>query len=156
MPKGFRSLARSLDVKSAGKINPEKLLSTSANSVATMNLSSQEIKLGSTDKKGPFTLAAAGTYDTGDKNNPGRVIVVGSSGWIANGLIRFTGNRDLFLNMMNWLSADEDLISIRPKDPEDQRLSMNRNQMTLVFWFSVVAVPLSVVAAGIMTWWKRR
>ena len=149
-------LVRSLDVKAAGKITPEKLLSSSANSVATTNLSSQEIKLGGADKKGPFNLAAAGTYDTGDKNNPGRVVVVGSSGWVSNGLLRFNGNRDLFLNMMNWLSADEDLISIRPKDPEDQRLTMNRNQMTLVFWYSVVAIPFAVVLAGIATWWKRR
>ena len=49
-------------------------------------------------------------------------MVVGSSNWIGNNILRFNGNRDLFLNMMNWLSSDEDLISIRPKEPEDRRL----------------------------------
>ena len=48
-------------------------------------------------------------------------MVVGSSNWATNNILRFNGNRDLFLNMMNWLSSDEDLISIRPKDPEDRR-----------------------------------
>ena len=30
--------------------------------------------------------------------------------------------------MMNWLSSDEDLISIRPKAPEDRRVTMTRAQ----------------------------
>ena len=53
-------------------------------------------------------------------------MVVGSSNWIANNILRFNGNRDLFLNMMNWLSSDEDLISIRPKEPEDRRLTLSK------------------------------
>ena len=48
---------------------------------------------------------------------------MGSSSWIANNIIAAPiGNRDLVLNMMNWLTSDEDLISIRPKEPEDRRL----------------------------------
>ena len=37
-------------------------------------------------------------------------------------------NRDLVLNMMNWLTSDEDLISIRPKEPEDRRLQCHRQR----------------------------
>jgi ABC-type uncharacterized transport system involved in gliding motility auxiliary subunit len=70
--------------------------------------------------------------------------------------LRLAGNRDLFLNMMNWLSADEDLISIRPKEPEDRRLTMTRSQMALAFYSSVLAIPLLILAAGISVWWKRR
>jgi ABC-type uncharacterized transport system involved in gliding motility auxiliary subunit len=58
--------------------------------------------------------------------------------------------------MMNWLSADEDLISIRPKEPDDRRLTMTRNQMTLAFYSSVLAIPLLILASGISVWWKRR
>ena len=43
---------------------------------------------------------------------------------VANNILQFNGNRDLVLNMLNWLSSDEDLISIRPKEPEDRRLSL--------------------------------
>ncbi|MFM2124088.1 MAG: hypothetical protein RL328_539, partial [Acidobacteriota bacterium] len=67
-----------------------------------------------------------------------------------------TGNRDLFLNMLNWLSADEDLISIRPKDPEDRRLNMNARQVSMMFWGSVVFIPLLMLVAGFSVWWKRR
>ncbi len=59
--------------------------------------------------------------------------------------------------MMNWLSSDEDLISIRPKEPEDRRLNMNTRQMSMVFYDSVVVIPLLlIVVAGVGVWWKRR
>ncbi len=83
-------------------------------------------------------------------------VVVGTSGWVANGFLAFNGNRDLLINMMNWLSSDSDLISIRPKEPTDQRLNMNQKQMTLLFYESVVAIPLLVVVMGIGVWWRRR
>ncbi len=75
---------------------------------------------------------------------------------MANYILPFNGNRDLVMNMMNWLSSDEDLISIRPKEPEDRRLSLNRRQMSTVFYTSVVGLPLMVVLAGIGVWWRRR
>jgi ABC-type uncharacterized transport system involved in gliding motility auxiliary subunit len=146
-------LARTLDVKSGG--GAEKLLSTSDNSYATTNLSSAEIRIDpKKDKKGPLTLAAAGSVKTGGKE--GRFVAVGSSNWVANNILRFNGNRDLFLNMMNWLSSDEDLISIRPKEPEDRRLMLSRRQMSMIFSSSVIGLPLIVIAAGMMVWWKRR
>ena len=43
------------------------------------------------NKKGPLTLAAAGTYNTGKENSQGRFVVVGSSAWAANGFIDFNG-----------------------------------------------------------------
>jgi ABC-type uncharacterized transport system involved in gliding motility auxiliary subunit len=150
-------ITRSLDVKSGDKATAEKLFSTSSNSFATGNLSTPEIRINpAKDKKGPFTLAAAGTYTTGQAGQQGRFVVVGCSGWAANNILRFNGNRDLMLNMMNWLSSDEDLISIRPKEPEDRRLNMTRRQMNSVFYSSVIGIPLIVIAAGLSVWWRRR
>ncbi len=150
-------LTRSLETKSGDKTTVDKLFATSANSFATANLSSAEIDINpGKDKKGPFTLAAAGTYNTGKENLKGRFVVVGSSGWVANNILRFNGNRDLALNMLNWLSADEDLISIRPKEPEDRRLSLSKGQMATVRNLTVFALPLLVIAAGIRVWWRRR
>lgn len=151
------ALARSLEVKSGGKATVEKLFSTSANSYATTNLTSSPIRLDpGKDKKGPFVLAAAGNFDTGQQGNPGRFVVVGSSDWVANSVLRFAGNRDMFLNMMNWLSSDEDLISIRPKEPEDRRLTLNRNQMGLIRVTSQFLFPLIIIMGGAMVWWRRR
>ena len=106
-------------------------------------------------KKGPHTIGAVATL-TGA--TPGRIVVVGDSLWAQNSLIgsRQLGNRDLFGNMVNWLSSDEDLISIRPKAPEDRPLTITANKVNMLFWLSVVIFPLAVVGAGMATWWKRR
>ncbi|MGO9097072.1 MAG: GldG family protein [Bryobacteraceae bacterium] len=149
---------RSLDVKSTDKTKVEKLFETNENSYATTDLSSAEIRIDPRkDKKGPLTLAAAGTYE-GGKGPKGRFVVVGSSAWADNGVLssRSFDNRDLAMNMVNWLSSDEDLISIRPKEPADRPLSMNQRQMGWVFYVCLVLMPLIAVAGGISVWWKRR
>jgi len=147
-------LSRSLDVKNGDKTSVSKLFTTTDSSIATTNLSSGEIRLDpKKDKKGPLTLAAAGTYNG---TTPGRFVVVGGSLWLGNNFIRFNGNRDMFLNMINWLTSDEDLISIRPKAPEDRPLNISPQKVNMLFWLSVVIFPLGVVAFGMATWWKRR
>jgi ABC-type uncharacterized transport system involved in gliding motility auxiliary subunit len=70
--------------------------------------------------------------------------------------IQQVANRDLFLNSINWLSADEDLISIRPKNPEDRRIALTNNQSRLLFFSSVIFLPLLAIFSGIGAWWKRR
>jgi ABC-type uncharacterized transport system involved in gliding motility auxiliary subunit len=149
-------ISRSLDVKNGDKTTVTKLFSTSKASFATTTLNAPEIRIDENkDKKGPFTLAAAGTYSTGKENSQGRFVVVGNSRWAAN-FLRFNGNRNLLLNMLNWLSSDEDLISIRPKEPEDRRISLTKAQFLTVRWVSQLFLPLIVVIAGVMVWWRRR
>ncbi len=152
-------VSRSLDTKSSGQASAEKLFATSADSVATTNLATGEVRIDpKKDKKGPFTLAVAGTCSGGSPGAKGRFVVVGGSTWASNGVLpaRSIGNRDLFLNMMNWLSSDEDLISIRPKEPEDQSFVMTKNQSNLVFYWSILIMPFAIVMSGFMVWWKRR
>ena len=102
------------------------------------------------------TIAAAGTYDTGKQNVQGRFAVFGSSTWAANRFINVLGNNDLALNTINWLSSDEDLISIRPKEQDNRRVNMTRAQMNFVSLTSQFLLPLLVVIAGVSVWWKRR
>src|SRR2546423_2516277 len=150
-------LSRSLAVKNGDKTTVEKLFSSSDSSLATNKLNSPNVDPSDPkNKKGPMTLAAAGTYNTAKENSQGRFVVVGSSGWAANRFIGFNGNRDLALNTMNWLSSDEDLISIRPKELEDRRMTLTRAQMNWVRTISQFVLPLIVVFAGVSVWWRRR
>jgi ABC-type uncharacterized transport system involved in gliding motility auxiliary subunit len=148
-----RTLAISPSTK-GGSI--DKLISTSDNSFAVTSVQGPiDPKKG---VKGPLLLAAAGTYKTGKPGASGRFVVFGSSQWAVNNFLgsRQIANRDLALNTLNWLTSDEDLISIRPKETEDRRLDISGNRMNMVFWWSVVLLPLTVVGAGLMVWWRRR
>jgi ABC-type uncharacterized transport system involved in gliding motility auxiliary subunit len=57
--------------------------------------------------------------------------------------------------MTNWMSADEDLISIRPKEPEDRRLNVRPSQFWVLYATSFLPA-LAVLGAGIFVWLKRR
>jgi ABC-type uncharacterized transport system involved in gliding motility auxiliary subunit len=150
-------LSRSLEVKNTDKTSVQKLFDSSASSVATNNLSSPKVNINDPkNQKGPLTLAAAGTYNTGKENSQGRFVVVGSSTWLANRFIGFNGDSDLALNSINWLASDEDLISIRPKPPEDSRITMTGSQMNWVILTSQFLLPAIVIIAGVGVWWKRR
>jgi ABC-type uncharacterized transport system involved in gliding motility auxiliary subunit len=149
-------LARSVEAKSAGSVTAEKLFSTSANSYATKNLSSPAAFNAATDRKGPIFLAAAATIGSGAADTKGRLVAVGCSRWASNSYLSFNGNTDLVMNMMNWLSSDEDLISIRPKETQDRRLTLTTAQMRMVFYISVILLPLIVLGSGVAVWWRRR
>jgi ABC-type uncharacterized transport system involved in gliding motility auxiliary subunit len=150
-------VARSIEVKNTGKVTLDKLFSTTGNAIATTNLTSNEVNPADpNNKKGPFVLGAAGTYNTGKPNDPGRFVVIGTSSFLDNGMIGFQANRDLALNSINWLSSDEELISIRPKEPEDRRLNVTQRQMNVFAYTDLLWIPLIIIAAGVVIFVKRR
>src|SRR3984885_1484116 len=150
-------LSRSLETKNTDKTTITKLFSTSADSFATSDLASSEIRINpAKDKHGPFTLAVAGTYAGAKPSDSGRFVGVGNSGWASNEALGFSGNRNLLLNMINWLSSDEDLISIRPKKPEDRRINLTRAQFLGLQLTSQFFWPFIVIVGGVMVWLKRR
>lgn len=150
-------LSQSLEVTPTDKTSVERLGSTSKTSLAVAGevgtLKESDIDKG---EAGSHVLCAAGTYRTGQEGQEGRFVVTGSSEFIANRSMRILGNSDLFLNMINWLSSDEDLISIRPKDPEDRRIQLTQGQMRVVRTVSQFVIPLGIILAGVMVWWRRR
>jgi ABC-type uncharacterized transport system involved in gliding motility auxiliary subunit len=83
---------------------------------------------------------------------------VGDSDFAGNTLLGFRplGNRDFFLNSVAWLAQDVDLISIRPKEPEDQRLVLTREQQQNVAILALLLIPGLFVVLGIREWWSRR
>ena len=143
-------LSRSLDVATGKSF--EKLFETADTSYMNTNLK-PPIKLDpDKDKKGPFTLGAAGVV-----NGKARIVVIGSSSWLSNSALGYpTANRDLGLNMVNWLTADESLISIPTKEPEDRRIMLSGTQLNMIALSSVILLPLLVVISGFVVWWKRR
>jgi ABC-type uncharacterized transport system involved in gliding motility auxiliary subunit len=154
VPTAF-PVVRALEVKNGDKTSVSKLVSTTDDSIAIDTVPPGGAIDPKQGKKGPFTLAAAGTLNG---STPGRFVVVGTSLWAANNFAgsRSLGNRDLFMNMVNWLASDEDLISIRPKAPDDRPLNISQQRLSALFWLSIVIFPVGIVMFGLATWWKRR
>ncbi len=108
-------------------------------------------------RRGPIGLAMAATVDHGGERPDARFVVVGDSDFIANELAAAPiRNADLFLNMVNWTAQDEDLISIRPREPSERRVLMNDQQVRNVFFLSLIVLPGIVVVTGASLWWSRR
>ena len=85
-----------------------------------------------------------------------RVAVIGDSDFAANAYLGVQGNKDLFVNAVNWLAQQENLISIRPKDASDRRVTLTAGQQSAVFWLSLLLIPALALGAGVMTWSRRK
>ena len=86
-----------------------------------------------------------------------RAVIVGDSDFPTNNVLRLpVGNRDFFMNAVNWLSGSEELASIRPRPPEQRQLFLSTAQRNTIFFSTVFFVPLLMLAAGFLVWWGRR
>ena len=171
-------VARSVTPVSGGNEGhtAQSIAETSARSWAEADLKSiyagkpPEPDEGAGDKAGPVSIAAAVSAPvTEEKEKPAapegegaapkpetRVVVYGDSDFASNMLFTAGGNRDLFMNTVGWLSQQENLISIRPKEPSDRRLTMTAAQQSNITWISLLIVPLAIFGTGVYSWWRRR
>ncbi len=173
-------MARSMTPIEGGANNrtAEPLLSTTPQSWAEADLASVASESGRVafeadkgDKQGPITLAAAVsapatvTPPAGNTTPPApddapkpetRIVAVGDSDFVSNFAARVPGNRDFFLNTLNWLSQQENLIAVRPRLPQDHQLALTADQMNRMMLLSLFIIPGLVFATGVYTWWRRR
>ncbi|HVC19948.1 MAG TPA: DUF4350 domain-containing protein [Vicinamibacterales bacterium] len=120
------------------------------------------------DQQGPISIAAevsapiaaAATTKTkaaADAPKPEtRVVVVGDSDFASNAALGIQGNRDLFLNIVDWLTQQEDLISIRPHPPGDRPVTLTAAQQINITWLALLIIPGFILGSGVYTWWRRR
>lgn len=124
------------------------------------------------DKQGPVTIAAAVSAPAtvtppsagnaspaspdSERKPESRVVAIGDSDFAANTAIGLPGNRDFFVNTLNWLSQQENLIAVRPRQPDDRRLTMTGDQQNRIMILTLFIIPGLIFATGVYTWWKRR
>jgi ABC-type uncharacterized transport system involved in gliding motility auxiliary subunit len=85
-----------------------------------------------------------------------RLVVVGDSGFLANGPIDFDANRDFANLAINWLLDRTQFMAIGPRPIREYRLSLSQSQMRKARWTLLGAMPGSVLLLGLLVWFRRR
>src|SRR5271156_1448911 len=155
----FFPLARTVSIADKNKTIPQtvELLKTSERSFTIPKLEPGQKKISfdpKTDKIGPLSLGVAASRKVGDKD--ARLVVIGNSQFSANPWVTQQRNGDLFYNSVDWLTQDENLISIRPKSATNRRVNLSEAQSSALHWMDLVFLPGLVIFSGVYIWWKRR
>ena len=100
------------------------------------------------------TVTAEGAPDLGETYT--RLLVFADSDFASNEFFYSLGNSDLFLNSVNWLTEQEQLISIRPKPAAFRRLVVTQRDWNVILYTTVGFWPMMVLLGGAFAWWRRR
>lgn len=85
-----------------------------------------------------------------------RIVVVGDSDFATNSFFHIMGNGKLFLNTINYLAAQENLIGLEPRTFDKPRVNITNRQMKGTFFLSVILIPLLLGVIGTAVWWRQR
>jgi ABC-type uncharacterized transport system involved in gliding motility auxiliary subunit len=140
--------------------------------------SDQEFRSGSMrldqgkDTAGPVTIGAAMTRKIGPATpaeSPAgdqagakpaepevRLLLFGDSDFLSNAYFNASGNGDLALSGIAWLSEQEELVSIRPKTSTPRIVILTPQQVRAYFLTMVAVAPIAITVVGVGIWLRRR
>lgn len=137
------------------------LLHTSPSSWRTADVSALRTGVGDfvpgRDTRGPVPVGAS-VLVRGRGGRSGRILVYGDSDFAGNLLLGYLGNRDLFLNSVNWLAGENTLVASRPPGqiPGVNQFFISDRQGRMAFWLGTVVQPSIVLALGMIVALVRR
>jgi gliding motility-associatede transport system auxiliary component len=110
------------------------------------------------DKKGPISIAVAAAVKSkeGDKEVQSRLVAFGSDQFVNNKYIGNFYNRDLMLNAVSWAVGEDKQIAIRPRSVRASRVQLTADQVSRIFYLSVLILPEVLLLIGISVWSRRR
>ena len=118
-------------------------------------------ELGDDDIAGPVSVAVAGrpavdSLVEDEAADAPRLVVFGDADFASNEFIDRYGNRDLFVNAVNWSLGDVEAISIRPNIARASRFALSTQQFQRIRSLSLFVLPEGIAVIGVLTWWSRR
>ena len=139
----------------------KKLLVTNPESWNETGPMQGEIFRGDNDDEfnGPLTIGltlATSHQDDEGKLSEQRVSIIGDADFLSNAYLGNGANMDIGLNLINWLSHDDSLISISPKPAPDVELKLSQNQQIALASVFGLLLPLLLLGNAIRLWYRRR
>ncbi|MCX8049366.1 MAG: GldG family protein [Methylohalobius sp.] len=156
--------ARPLEASSAGKFSAEVIIKTLPRTWNETGPLEGEIQLDPNqgEREGPLTLGLALTRKAPnqktDQSEPQeqRAAVIGDGDFLANAYLGNGNNLDLGLNLIRWLTHNDQLITIPARTAPDNRLDLSSSAMALIGLGFLIFLPLTLVSCGFLIWWQRR
>ncbi len=85
-----------------------------------------------------------------------RIVLVGDSDFATNAYSTTSANGDFLRMTVSWLAEDTDLVAVQSRDPENRRVNLTRRESTLMFWATVILMPLVTLVFGMAVWLRRK
>jgi ABC-type uncharacterized transport system involved in gliding motility auxiliary subunit len=101
-------------------------------------------------------LTLSSTIENSSGPSEQRIAVLGDADFLSNHYLGNGANLELGLNLFNWLSHDDNLISISPRAAPDTRLALSQAQQLVIAIIFLFVLPLLLAGSGIFIWLKRR
>ncbi len=92
----------------------------------------------------------------GDELISTQMVLIGDTDFASNAYFGSARNGDLFVNAVNYLADDYELITLRPKTVAFRELVLTESERNFVRWSGWLLMPILVALAGIWAWWRRR
>jgi ABC-type uncharacterized transport system involved in gliding motility auxiliary subunit len=136
---------------------PTVFLQTTDKGWGIMDYNRKPVFQAGKDVKGPIPMAVASEWTLPDgSGKKARLAVFGTSLFLTNQFGGTLGNLDLAANAFGWLAEQENKISIHPKEDEARLLTLNNVNVNVVFYLTVIIIPLGSLVAGTLVWFRRR
>ena len=84
------------------------------------------------------------------------LVVVGDGDFASNSFLPYMANSELALAMVRWAAREEQSATVTTRMPVPRLVLLTKAQMQRIFLATEVLLPASVVAVGVVVWWRRR
>jgi ABC-type uncharacterized transport system involved in gliding motility auxiliary subunit len=114
------------------------------------------------DRIGPLDLAVSLEREINKVSNDAsgsiqqRIIVIGDGDFLSNAYVSNSGNLDLGVRLINWLSNDDDFINIPVKTVNDAHIELSTPAAAIIGFGFILVLPLIFLSTGLTIWWRRK
>jgi hypothetical protein len=106
------------------------------------------------DYPGPLPLALALTREVADREQ--RLVVFGDGDFLANTYLQNSGNQDLGVRIVEWITRETALVNVPSRTAEDNALGLEPWHEAVIGLTFLIGLPAAFALNGVFIWWRRR